>query len=84
MADKNKLDYTLHTYGYAVPKEEVIKMVKALDDVPSFVKINDWDKEDGHLIEFRDLKDNLLFFAMMHSNRKNYLVRTVKDLFQIS
>ena len=61
-----------------VPTAEFKLMRKALIDAKAPIKET---KNEGHLVELTDKRGVTLFWAMIHSSRKHYLVRYHKDLF---
>ena len=74
----------LITLGYSFIYDEVKELTKQLDEIKELKKRETGSQEDidGHCIEYF-LKDRVVFFAMIHSNRVSYLVRAEKGLFII-
>lgn len=79
------------TLAYAGDKEFLATLTNQLDQLPQLQKSEDGspDSEDGHSITYF-VKDKLtdrkkdLFFAMIHSNGENYLIRADKNLFEVA
>ena len=71
----------MKTYGYAVPTDHVEAMIKALDQQKDLTKYEDGSLTDpeGHVVRYKH-NDNDVFFCMIHSSRKVYLVRALEGL----
>ncbi len=72
----------MRTIGYAVPKKTVLDLIKTIDkDMPELIKHEDGTPShyDGHCVTYK-LNGTVVFFAMIHSNKKVYLLRADKDL----
>ncbi len=78
---KSNISPNMKTLGIFSPKQ-LKDLVKQLENIKELKKIEygSFKDIDGHSIIFQH--NNMdIFFAMIHSSRKNYLVRAEKDLF---
>ena len=72
-------NFKLITLGYRVPPDHLDAMVAALDKQEDLVKIDSGKDDEGHAITFK-YREKDVFFAMIHSSGKGYLVRAMKGL----
>lgn len=72
------------TITFAGSKEYLESLTSQLDELDLMTKTEEGSPTDidGHVVKYQDVDGKDVFWAMIHSNQKDYLIRADKDLFE--
>ena len=73
------------TLAFAGDREFLKSLTSQLDGLPGIEKKEEGSprSSEGHVITY-SVKGKPLFFAMIHSSKKHYLIRADKNLFEVA
>ncbi len=71
------------TLGFNFSKEQLLELTSQLDELKELTKEEQHGEDGGYAITYK-IKNKEVFFAMIHSNKKSYLVRANKNLFTVN